>query len=1325
MPVTFTVTSGSLSESYVTMINKKGETVFTPSGPGEITVSARIGTDVVTKTITVVIPPLYTSPNAVDGEGDGSLENPYSFSDAIAAVNEGQSDKIEMLAGEYVLTGAYTISNNVDIRPYYDDIVSIKPNSAGFITVASDVDASLTRLVIKDYTSYSTPLLKLNDNSKLNIESCIISGVKTTYSAAVLANIGSDAELNIEYSSISDVSTSMYIQNSYGFMFVNSGTVTANNNWWGSNEIGGNYRSDFIYMGTPIVADTYLVIEQSQDKYVLRTEWSSVITTQLVDSNGNAIDHYVPNITVTYTTNTGNLAESSLIMSYENGYKVSNVISGVTEPATVKVTANALTLNAEFEYEVPMTEIFISVDGDDSNDGTVDSPFKTIDKAISVAKEAGATVNFLPGHYDMADTFEGSGIRFNNRNITFKSYNGPVVWDRVKIYDLFVFEANTNVEIDNITVINGIKRFVLRQAIQTYGNLTVRNCVFTNATGGGFGEYIVGSNSAHVYVYDSNFTDTYIYYDGSVDPTKKSADPTIFISGEDTYLYVSGCYFENNGGYRDFVDPDPGQGILVYNPSGGEGVFRVQRGKAVIENSVFVNNTGLAMVYDNGRMNFKNCNISDTHDHVVLQVSSGGNGGTGYDVDGCYFINNTEGAISIGNPIFIQDNEVTVLNSFFYNNTAEFGGAIRLLKSGALIKNCYFEGNTAQDGGAIYNSYASLLIENCEFVNNNATGKGGVIYTEGNDDYITIQDNKFTNSNASMGGVIYSDGITTLRNNEMSGATALNGSYIYNANRIGNTYIFIAENKTYEAYPGQELEIPATLTDDMANPITGGNIIFIINDVEYPVFSQEGTAVLRYTFDSLGTFYVDGNYSGNRRYLTGAAGSTYIISKWPTTIAVSDVSIKLHEDCSVSVVLTNAEGTPIANGNIAIDFLDNVFENVTDEDGIAKFELPTDTLISGTYEITASFASDDIHEATEMTFKVYVIGNSLILLNKIDGNMIIEGVLVDSNGNPIADADIKYNAGDEILTVKTNDEGIFSLEGIQNGAVTIEFEGNMVNDPYTLTISLANIASAVDPDRAFDIPSEGANPTYSINLPHDATGNFTVVVDGKVAGNASLVNGSASVTVSDLESGNHNVTIMYSGDDKYSAIAKNTTLFVVPVYKITENKDITMLYSAKTPYKVLITKDGKAVGAGESVTITYNGKTYNVKTDANGYATLKLPDVKPNKATYAITATYNGVTVQNKVKVNSIIKASNKKVKKSKKVTKVKVTLKKVNGKYIKGTLKIKFNKKTYKVKTNKKGVATWKVKKSMLKKLKVGKKYKYKVTYGKDTVTKKLTIKK
>ena len=70
--------------------------------------------------------------------------------------------------------------------------------------------------------------------------------------------------------------------------------------------------------------------------------------------------------------------------------------------------------------------------------------------------------------------------------------------------------------------------------------------------------------------------------------------------------------------------------------------------------------------------------------------------------------------------------------------------------------------------------------------------------------------------------------------------------------------------------------------------------------------------------------------------------------------------------------------------------------------------------------------------------------------------------------------------------------------------------------------------------------------------------------------------------------------------------------------------------------------------------------------------------------------------------------------------------MKKVNGKVLKSKkITIKFKGKKYKVKTNKKGVATWKLKKSVVRKLTVGKKYKYRMTYGKDVLTKKLTVKR
>ena len=175
--------------------------------------------------------------------------------------------------------------------------------------------------------------------------------------------------------------------------------------------------------------------------------------------------------------------------------------------------------------------------------------------------------------------------------------------------------------------------------------------------------------------------------------------------------------------------------------------------------------------------------------------------------------------------------------------------------------------------------------------------------------------------------------------------------------------------------------------------------------------------------------------------------------------------------------------------------------------------------------------------------------------------------------------------------------------------------------------------------------------------------------------------------------------------------------------RLMENADLTQSYSQGKYYKVrAYTSSGSIAGAGQNVVFKVAGKTYNIKTDAKGYASLKV-DLKPG--TYAITASYGGVTVKNKITVKSIVVAKNVKVKRTAKMLKVKVSLKKVNGKYLKGKkITLKFKGKTYKAKTNKKGVATFKIKKNVIKKLKKGKKYKYTVTYLKDSVKKSLKVK-
>ena len=99
---------------------------------------------------------------------------------------------------------------------------------------------------------------------------------------------------------------------------------------------------------------------------------------------------------------------------------------------------------------------------------------------------------------------------------------------------------------------------------------------------------------------------------------------------------------------------------------------------------------------------------------------------------------------------------------------------------------------------------------------------------------------------------------------------------------------------------------------------------------------------------------------------------------------------------------------------------------------------------------------------------------------------------------------------------------------------------------------------------------------------------------------------------------------------------------------------------------------------------------------------------------------FNQKNVKMESRIRLILKTV--KVKKSAKNIAIKATLK-INSKVVKGkTIKFKFNKKVCNVKTNAKGVAKITVKRSVLKKLKKGKKVTYTATYGK--VTKKVTVK-
>ena len=190
------------------------------------------------------------------------------------------------------------------------------------------------------------------------------------------------------------------------------------------------------------------------------------------------------------------------------------------------------------------------------------------------------------------------------------------------------------------------------------------------------------------------------------------------------------------------------------------------------------------------------------------------------------------------------------------------------------------------------------------------------------------------------------------------------------------------------------------------------------------------------------------------------------------------------------------------------------------------------------------------------------------------------------------------------------------------------------------------------------------------------------------------------------------VEAYYIGDNGF-----NTTLYtavdILPA-KITLKAVKTTSQNAQ--FKVYI--NGK-LAKNTYVSFKIDKKTKKVKTNKNGIATISLA---PGKHT--ITATYKNAKATKNVNVH-VISLKSVGVKKSAKKLVLSATLKKGKTllKYKKVTFK--FNGKTYHAKTNKKGIAKVTVKKSVLKKLKVGKKVAYQCSYLKDTVIKTATVKK
>ncbi|WP_458405407.1 beta strand repeat-containing protein [Methanobrevibacter sp.] len=498
---------------------------------------------------------------------------------------------------------------------------------------------------------------------------------------------------------------------------------------------------------------------------------------------------------------------------------------------------------------------------------------------------------------------------------------------------------------------------------------------------------------------------------------------------------------------------------------------------------------------------------------------------------------------------------------------------------------------------------------------------------------------------------------------------------------------------------------------------TGGNVTVVINGTNYTADVVNGTAVINMTNVTPGThnatiIYVDGNNN---------------TSEFNTTISIPKV------DAPISASVDNStEGKVKVTVDVPEDATGYVIVNVGGKDyginltdGNKSVTIPITS--TGDYTAVVTYLGDDKYKSNSTTSNFHATG----------ANSNDSSVSVEVKDTPIGeDVEVKVtvpegSSGTATVTVdnttKTVDvgsgENIIKVPGVSEGShnVTVTYTDKETGETKTFnkTIRVFNSINAEkEMKRGWNSPYD-YKAEFLDNEGH-ILANTTVqfIVNGKTYNVKTDSQGIAYLDA-DLAIGKYDVTIINP------VTGANETATTTIVKRLIENKDITLDFDDGTCYVVrAIGDDGQPVGAGEVVGFRVNGVDYIGITDSKGYAKLRI-NLNPTK--YTITAQYSAYKVNNKIVVKQTMKLVKKtvKVKKGKKIV-LKAKVKLSNGKAVKGKLiKFKFKGKIYKAKTNKKGIAKVTIKKkSVLKKLKKGKKYTYIAIYYKNKLKGTVKIK-
>ena len=430
---------------------------------------------------------------------------------------------------------------------------------------------------------------------------------------------------------------------------------------------------------------------------------------------------------------------------------------------------------------------------------------------------------------------------------------------------------------------------------------------------------------------------------------------------------------------------------------------------------------------------------------------------------------------------------------------------------------------------------------------------------------------------------------------------------------------------------------PITVGEDAVIVVSGlkdatGNVAVSVNGKTYTAPIKDGKSTI--TVSGLTeNAAASVTYAGDDKY--NAASTTVDIVVNPKAKENATMNIGVPPVTEGQNAIVNVELPKDATGNVSAVVGGKTYVAPI-KDGKATITIPE--LAAGNYNVPVTYSGDDKYNQLTEEIKITVDEDKSDIIKAPDVTKYFNGperfvvTVTDYQGKPLANKSVTIFINGVPYNRKTNDNGTTSIAlklgtGVYNATVTVDNK------------SINSVVTILSTSSGNDITKVSKNGTQYYATFRDSQGNYLkegetvrfningVMYDRKISGDKGL----AKLNIN-LEAGEYVITAinLVTGDK-----SSNT---ITVLSRITENADLIKYYRNSSQYTVkILGSDGKAVGAGESVTFNINGVLYTRQTDANGIAKLNI-NLHPGD--YVITAEYQGSRVSNNIKVLPVLSAS-------------------------------------------------------------------------------------